>query len=211
MPNRKDDTITKEDFCRFCRILYESRLVTGVGGNLSVRVEEGIWVTPSGYSLRDITPDRVVMLDRKGRVIGDGIPTKDRGLHLGVMEARPDVNVVCHVHGAEIISLTSLLEPGPDVLPPLTPGFVYYAYPLAMIPFYVPGSKALADAAAEYLIDPSRKALLLQSHGLVTIGEGYETALNIAEEIDEAVRIHILTKGKAKVIREEDVRRIKAL
>jgi len=67
------------------------------------------------------------------------------------------------------------------------------------------------DFAADYLADPSRKALLLQNHGLVTVGESYETALNIAEEIDEAVRIHILTKGKAKVIAEEDVNRIKAL
>ncbi|NIR17684.1 MAG: class II aldolase/adducin family protein, partial [Desulfobacterales bacterium] len=51
--------------------------------------------------------------------------------------------------------------------------------------------------------------LLLQNHGLVTTGENLEEAVNIAEEIDEAARIYLMTDGKAKAISVEDVRKIK--
>jgi len=133
--------VSKEDFCFFCRTLYDRHLVTGVGGNLSIRVGEEIFITPSGYSLGDMVPDIVITMNGEGRVLEGGNPTKDVEVHLGVFSERPDVNVVCHAHGACIIAVTTLLDPGPDSLPPITPGFVYFAYPLAMIPFMVPGSK----------------------------------------------------------------------
>lgn len=168
-------------------------------------------MTPTGFSLRDITPDVVVTVSRKGRVIGEGAPSKDVALHLGVIGARADIHVVCHVHGPYLIALSTMVTPGPDVLPPLTPGFVYFAYPLRMLPFLVPGSGDLAESAAGHFSDPSKRALLLQNHGLVTVGADFQKALNIAEEIDEAARIFVLTGGKASVISEKDVARIKAL
>jgi ribulose-5-phosphate 4-epimerase/fuculose-1-phosphate aldolase len=43
----------------------------------------------------------------------------------------------------------------------------------------------------------------------VTTGESLEEAINMAEEIDEAARIYLMTNGKAKGISVEDVRKIK--
>jgi len=42
-----------EEFCGYCRRLYDRHLVSGVGGNLSIRSGEVIYLTPSGYSLGD--------------------------------------------------------------------------------------------------------------------------------------------------------------
>ena len=203
--------VSKEDFCFFCRTLYDRHLVTGVGGNLSIRVGEEIFITPSGYSLGDMVPDIVITMNGEGRVLEEGNPTKDVEVHLGIFSERPDVNVVCHAHGAFIIAVTTLLDPGSDSLPPITPGFVYFAYPLAMIPFMVPGSKEFAKAATNQFSESRCSALLLQNHGLITVGENFQEALNIAEEIDEAARIYLLTDGRASIISEKDLRGIKAL
>jgi len=208
---RLNSPVSKEDFCFFCRVLYDRHLVTGVGGNLSIRVGEQIFITPSGYSLRDMVPDVVITMDKEGRVLEGGIPTKDVEVHLGILSKRPDVNVVCHVHGAFIIAATTLLDPGPDSLPPITPGFVYFVYPLALIPFMVPGSKELARATTEQFSESGCSALLLQNHGLVTVGENFQEALNIAEEIDEVARIYLLTDGRARIIKDKNVRDIKEL
>ena len=207
----ENHAISKEDFCGFCRLLYESNLVSGVGGNLSVRADDRILLTPSGYSLRDVTPEAIVTIDEGGRALNESVPTKDKDMHLGILRARPDINVVCHVHGADIIAVSCLAQPGPDTIPPVTPGFVYYAYPLAMIPFMVPGSKDLTRTVTEHFIDSSSSALLMQNHGLVTLGKDFNEALNIAEEIDEAARIIILANGKPKFISKENVAKIKAL
>ena len=151
----------------------------------------------------------VVTLDQKGKVLEGGVPTKDVGVHMGILGIRPQINVVCHVHGAFIIAASALMDPGPDALPPITPGFAYFAHPLRMVPFSVPGTKDLANATADEFSHPACRALLLQNHGLVTVGENFEEAVNIAEEIDEAARIYLMTDGKAKAISVENVRKIK--
>lgn len=203
------DQISKEDFCLFCRLLYDRHLVTGVGGNVSARIGDKFFITPSGHSLRGLNPNLVVTLDKKGRVLEGAVPTKDVEVHMGILDIRPDINVVCHVHGAFIIAASALMEPGPDVLPPITPGFAYFAHPLTMVPFRVPGTEEFAKAATEQFSHPTCRALLLQNHGLVAVGENFEEAVNIAEEIDEAARIYLMTDGKAKAISLEDVRKIK--
>ncbi|MBN1102191.1 MAG: class II aldolase/adducin family protein [Deltaproteobacteria bacterium] len=203
--------MTNKDFSRFCRLLYDRHLVTGVGGNLSVRVGKRFLVTPSGYSLRDVTPENVVVVDEGGRTLRGGTPTKDLGMHLLIMACRRDVNAVCHAHGSYLIALSTLLKPGPDVLPPLTPGSVYLAHPLPMLPYMTPGSRALFEAGAKCFRDQACSAVLLQNHGLVTVGKSLQDALNVAEEIDEAARIYLLTRGKAHRIPADGVAAIKRL
>jgi ribulose-5-phosphate 4-epimerase/fuculose-1-phosphate aldolase len=202
---RANVSITKKNFCRFCHLLYERHLVSGVGGNMSARTGDSIFLTPSGYSLRDMEPDVVVKVNNSGEVLEGGTPTKDADMHIGILRAKPSVNVVCHVHGAYIVAATTILEPGPDTLPPLTPGFIHYAYPIPMIPFLVPGTEILAENVIRELSNEKCRALFLQNHGLVTTGKDFQEALNVAEEIDEAARIFILTGGKAKAIPSKDL------
>ncbi len=104
-----------------------------------------------------------------------------------------------------------MFEPGPSTLPAITPGFAYYAYPLPMIPFMVPGSPDLAKSVSETLSDKGFYAVLLKNHGLITVGKDFNEALNIAEEVDEAARVYLLTGGKAPPISSENIGHIKSL
>jgi len=55
------------------------------------------------------------------------------------------------------------------------------------------------------------KALLLQNHGLITLGKSYSAVIDIAEEVEEAARIYLLTQGKGRSLTKEQVQRIKKL
>ena len=132
-------------------------------------------------------------------------------MHLMILRARPDINVVFHLHGPHIIAASTMFEPGPSTLPAITPGFAYYAYPLPMIPFMVPGSPDLAKSVSETLSDKGFYAVLLKNHGLITVGKDFNEALNIAEEVDEAARVYLLTGGKAPPISSENIGHIKSL
>jgi len=210
---RKDHfSPTREEFCQFCHLLYDRHLSAGVGGNVSARAGKSIWLTPSGYSMREIQPHNITVVDLQGRLIQGETPTKEANMHLGVLRARPDINVIFHLHGPYIISATTLLEPGPDTLPPLTPGFIYYAFPLTMLPFRIPGSPTLAEDVTRALSAGDRaSAVFLQNHGLVTAGKDFPEALNIAEEIDEAARVYVLTGGTAPPLSVEDIDKIRSL
>jgi ribulose-5-phosphate 4-epimerase/fuculose-1-phosphate aldolase len=142
----------------------------------------------------------VLFIDAEGRVAGDGRPSKELAMHRGVLAARPDVNVVCHVHGSFITAVTTLYDAGDDTLPPLCPGHVYYAWPLPMLPYHIPGAATLAEAVAKAYEDTNLLALLLKNHGLITVGTTLADAVNVAEEVDEAAMIWIHTQGRAKLL-----------
>ncbi len=175
---------------------------------MAARMGRRIITTPSGYSLRDVVPETVVTVDEQGRIVEGPRPTKDLDMHLKVLNARPDINVVCHTHGTDTVAASTMLKPGPNTLPPLTPGFVYYAHPLPMLPFLVPGSEPLAEAVVKGICKGKGRALLLQNHGLVTLGRDLRQAVNIAEEIEEAARIFVITGGKAAAIPHDKLERI---
>jgi ribulose-5-phosphate 4-epimerase/fuculose-1-phosphate aldolase len=193
----KDITALKKNFCAWCRLLYERHLVSGSGGNLAARAGNSVMLTPTGCSLRDLKPSLVVTVDLSGNSRQGGIPTREAPMHLKILQERRDINVVCHVHGAYIIAAGTMLTPGPESIPPVTPGFAYTAYPLPLIPYLPPGSEALSRAVADVLSSSQCKAVLLKSHGLVTAGSDYPEAINLAEEIEEAAHIYVLTSGKA--------------
>lgn len=198
-------------FISYCKLLYQRGFVRGVGGNLSLRIEDNIIITPTGVSLRDVTEENIVIMREDGRIIRGESPTKDVGLHMRIMKKRKDINCVCHVHGDYIISASVLLNPGESSLPPITPGFVYFAYPLPMLPFMVPGSDKLVDAVSNYFSNKRIHALLLQNHGLISIGRTFYEAMNIIEEIDEAARVYLITGGRGNVINNKQIKEIKML
>jgi len=80
-----------------------------------------------------------------------------------------------------------------------------------MIPFMVPGSPDLAKSVSEAFSGKDSYAVLLLNHGLITVGEDFNKALNIAEEVDEAARVYLLTGGRALPISSENIGHIKAL
>lgn len=203
-----DDHEALAKFCEFCRRLYDRHLVSGVGGNVSLREGGRIYLTPSGYSLGEVRPETVILF-QDGRYVPEDLkPTQDANMHRAILSARGDIHAVCHVHGAYIVAASTLFLPGPDSLPPLTPGFVYFAYPLPMLPFMIPGSDTLASAVGKSLSGNSSRAVLLQNHGLVTIGKDFQEALHIAEEIDEAARVYVLTHGNARSIAPDHLSKI---
>ncbi|MEJ2586379.1 MAG: class II aldolase/adducin family protein [Deltaproteobacteria bacterium] len=201
----------KDALCTFCRLVYDRRLASGTGGNISVRHKDGFLCTPSARSLRTVRPETVSVLNPRGQPVKGEAPTRELGMHLAVLAKRPDMEVVFHLHGAHIIAASTLLMPGPDSLPPLTPEFVFHAHPLPMLPFMVPGSRELREAASHSFSDTQTKALLLQNHGIITVGRDFEEALNVTEAVDEAARIYVLTQGNASLIPKECIAEIKAI
>lgn len=202
------EPITKKSFSRFCTFLYERDLVTGVGGNVSARFGERFLITPSGLSLREIKPGFLLSVKPGGYGQRDLKPSKEFTMHLGIYRHRPDINVVCHIHDPYLISVSTLVRPGPNSIPSFVPGFVFFAYPLPMIPFFVPGTAELAEAVRQQFSNCKIRALLLQNHGLITVGRSLTEALDIAEETHENALVYLMTSGKGTPIPKDLIKKI---
>ena len=79
-------------FLDTCHLIHAKGLVSGSGGNISLRCDDGILITPSGRSLESLKEEDLVLLQMDGSYTcpNGGIPSKEWRMHLACYRARPD-------------------------------------------------------------------------------------------------------------------------
>jgi len=177
------------------RSLFSRGLTHGSTGNLSVRTEEGILVTPTGGSLGTLEADDLSTIDLTGRHVSGPKPSKEAFFHAAMLRARPQDNAVIHTHSthAAAVSCLSGLDPA-SALPPITAYFVMRIGLLPLLPYHAPGDEALESlisATAE-----NHHAFLLSNHGPVVSGTSLSTAMDAIEELEERAKLFLLLNDR---------------
>jgi L-ribulose-5-phosphate 4-epimerase len=197
-----------QEFMAVARRLWDRGLLAGSGGNLSLRVggTSHVMIKPSGVPNVDCRPETLLGVDLTGRVvIGQGRPSTDIGFHLGIYRARPDVEGIVHAHAPWSIALTLL---GYGELPLLTPQAWYNLGRVPVVPYATPGSPEEDAWVIDAFRDEGMVAILLQRHGLVTVGPALSKAENLAELVEETAQVALLVHmggGEEAVRRGSDV------
>ena len=78
--------------------MNESGLNQGTAGNVSIRCEGGMLVTPSGMAYTELAPEDVVWIDQDGRAHGRRKPSSEWRFHLDIYRQREDIKSVVHCH-----------------------------------------------------------------------------------------------------------------
>jgi 3-dehydro-4-phosphotetronate decarboxylase len=175
---------------------YERRYAFGSTGNLSVRIGDDVWMTPTGFSLKELTPASLAQIDLSGARLNANAPSKEYPFHIAVYQSREDARAIVHLHSTYSVALSCLatLNPG-EPLPVITPYYLMRVAPLAVLPYFRPGSADLARAVGEAA--QTHDCLLLRNHGLITLGASMNEAVDRAEELEETARLHFLLRGEA--------------
>ncbi|WP_329459159.1 class II aldolase/adducin family protein [Streptomyces sp. NBC_01497] len=180
------------------RALAALGLSPGRSGNLSVRTATGFLTTPTGGSLAACAPERLSVLDARGRHRCGPPPTKEVPLHLAVYALLPHARAVVHLHSRHAVAVACLEPPDPaDTLPPLTPYAQLRLGRVPLLPYAPPGSARLAAAASE--LPPGTRAFLLANHGQVTTGRDLDEAVDAAVELEESAALHLLVGARGPV------------
>ncbi len=183
--------------------LFDRRFTCGSSGNMSVRVADGVLMTPTNSCLGRLKADRIARLDARGdRVEGDA-PSKEWPLHLAVYQARPDAGAVVHLHSPHAVAVSCLNGLNPDnVLPPITPYFVMRIGRLPMAPYFPPGDPGLADEVGR--LAARSRGVLLAHHGTVAAGKDLDDAVANAEELEETARIFLMLRNENSAVLPHD-------
>ncbi|HLW28032.1 MAG TPA: 3-oxo-tetronate 4-phosphate decarboxylase [Kiloniellales bacterium] len=177
------------------RSLFERGYGCGSSGNISVRLEDGILVTPTNSSMGRLDPARISKLDWEGGLVSGDKPSKEAFLHLAMYQERPEEKAVVHLHSTHSVAVSCLAEIDPeDVLPPITAYYVMRVGKLPLLPYYRPGDMALAEAVRAAA--RQHRAMLLANHGPVVAGKDLEAAVYAAEELEETARLFLLLRGE---------------
>lgn len=174
--------------------LHRRGLTHGSTGNISLRVDDAVLITPTGSSLGTVTGDDLSLIALDGRHLSGGKPSKEAFLHLAMLRARPGADAVVHTHSTHAAAVSCLSDVDPrSALPPLTAYFAMRVGQLPLLPYHAPGDDSLGDLAeATARRHPS---LLLSNHGPVVTGAGLAAAVDAAEELEETAKLFFLLRG----------------
>jgi L-fuculose-phosphate aldolase len=180
----------------------------GTSGNVSARVRDGFFVTPSGTPYEEIAPADIVEMKFDGShtcLNPEKRPSSEWRFHLDILKARPDLNAVVHTHGVAATTLACL---GREI-----PAFHYMVAvaggnSIRCAPYATFGTQELSDHAVAAL--EGRKACLLQNHGLIACGDSLKRALALAVEVETLAQMYwrVLQAGKPILLPDEEMQRV---
>ena len=185
---------TRDLIVQMAKSLFDRGLTFGSSGNISVRMEDGWLMTPTGCSMGNIEPEKISKLDINGNLISGDPPTKESFLHLAMYEKRPQDSAVVHLHSTHSVAVSCLDEINPkNVLPPITAYYVMRIGTLPLIPYFPPGDIKLAKVVREMASE--HHAVLLANHGPVVSGKCLQDAVYATEELEETAKLFLLLQG----------------
>ena len=207
--DRLDDQALRQQLVTVARRMNGTGLNQGTSGNLSVRIEEGILVTPSSLPYEQMEVGDLVALDLSGQPLKEKQrrPSSEWRLHADVLSCRPEAMAVLHCHP---IHATALACHDRGI-----PSFHYMVAvaggdEIRCAPYATFGTKELSDNVVNALAQ--RNACLLARHGMVTLGKDLESALRVAVEVETLARMYLqaLQLGEPPLLSKQQMQAVHA-
>lgn len=195
----------KKQIIDTCLWLQDKNLVRGTWGNVSMRVNDTIVMTPTKIPYHILTPEDMVTIDYEGNIIeGFRIPTSERELHRLLYLARPDVNCVIHFHPVFASAMCATGEGIPPIFEEMTQ---LLGGEIPTTPEYIRSGEHVALAQAAVKCIRQKNAVLLRNHAPVCVGRDLEETKISCLVVEKAATCYIALKNKfdVKVIPNEAV------
>jgi L-ribulose-5-phosphate 4-epimerase len=182
----------RAEVCALHAELPGNGLVVWTSGNLSARVpdEDLMVIKASGVSYDELTPEAIVVCDLYGQLVeGELAPSSDAATHGCIYRYMDAVGGVAHTHSAYATAWAARGEAIPCVLTAMADEF---GGEIPIGPFARIGDEELGRAVVESLAGHRSPAVLMQSHGVFTVGAGPRDALKAAVMCEDAARtVHL--------------------
>lgn len=137
-------------------------------GNISVRVEGGLVVTPSRVNYEELQPEDLPLVSWEGvKLKGERVPTSETELHRQIMLGRPDIGAIIHSHSP----WASVCACAHRAIPVLSDDMAeVIGGPVNCAPYVPAGRHKELAAAAREAIGPDATAVLMGNHGVLVGG-----------------------------------------
>jgi L-ribulose-5-phosphate 4-epimerase len=204
---------TRERVAALHAELPRNGLVVWTGGNVSERVPGAdlFVIKPSGVLYDDITPANQIVCTLDGQP-ADGWgnqhgPSSDTAAHAYVYRNMPDVGGVVHTHSTYATAWAARAEAIPCVITAMADEF---GGPIPVGPFAIIGDDSIGRGIVETLAGHRSRAVLMQNHGVFTIGRDGKDAVKAAIMTEDVARtVHISRQlGDPVPIAQENIDRL---
>lgn len=193
--------------------LPRHNLVVWTMGNVSARDPGSglIVIKPSGVRYEQLSPDNMVVVDQAGVTVEGSLkPSSDTASHCYIYRQRPDINGIVHTHSRYATAFAALGVPIPCFLTGMADEFG------GEIPcggFQLIGGEEIGREVVRCLSGSHSPAVILQNHGVFTVGNTAEAAVKAAVMAEEAaattwLALQLEHLGKPIPIEQQDLDRL---
>jgi L-fuculose-phosphate aldolase len=186
--------------------IYRRKMTTTSGGNLSIMDDNGdMWITPAGIDKGSLTPSDIMCVKVDGTIVGPHRPSSEYPFHKALYKKRPHLRSVIHAHPPGLVTF-SIVHQVPDTT--IIPQAKYVCGPIGFAPYALPGSELLGEKiAAEFEKNPEYKAVIMENHGVVLMGEDIADAYQRLETLELCARtiLNARTLGEPVYLTEEQI------
>ncbi|MHB8331327.1 MAG: class II aldolase/adducin family protein [Candidatus Dormibacteria bacterium] len=189
----------KEQVATACRIVARFGHVDLTLGHVSVKGPDGdtIYIKGKGKALGEVTPEDVIEVrldDQDGHTaLGAHLET---AMHLEAYRARPDIGAAIHTHpvyGIALGATTARLEFVSHDAVLFRDGLGRYGGNGSLVTTPEEGH-LVAEALG------SRRAVLLQNHGVLAVGEDVRWAVLAALTLERAIQLQMIAKNLGDLV-----------
>jgi len=181
----------REEVASFMRRLYERNLTTSKGGNISIRGDENYFcITPSSLDKSTLNESLIAVVDMDGNKLTSDLNLSIETLmHRLILKNNREINCVVHSHSpyATAFGLTNI-----PININLTGESYLILKNLKRIGYYKMGTEELAQAVAESV--KTNDVLLLQNHGVLSVGKTLLDAFEKIEVLEYCAKMSFITE-----------------
>jgi L-fuculose-phosphate aldolase len=178
-----DDREKRQSIIDACLRMNALGINQGTSGNISLRHDGGLLITPTSVPYEAMQPEQIVYMSLDGSFDPAQRPSSEWRFHLDILRARPEVNAVVHTHPpySTILAIMGLEIPPVHYMVACAGGDTIRCAPYATF-----GTQELSEHAVRALED--RLACLLEHHGMIAIGPSLAKAMWLAVEVETLAR-----------------------
>jgi L-fuculose-phosphate aldolase len=176
--------------------IYQYRMTTTSGGNLSIRDEDGsIWITPARVDKGALRVDDIVRVFPDGRIEGRHKPSSEFPFHLRIYQQRPDLKAIVHAHPVALVAF-SICGQSPDTR--LFSKARAVCGEVGFAPYALPGSDLLGERIAE-VFAAGHDCVMLENHGVVVAGVDFPDAFRRFETLEFVAKTVVKARALGEV------------
>jgi L-fuculose-phosphate aldolase len=192
----RDITHPAERLVQAMARIYQYRMTTTSGGNLSIRDSDGsIWITPARVDKGNLRVEDIVRVLPDGSTEGRHRPSSEFPFHKKIYEARPDLGAIVHAHPVALVAF-SICGQAPDTR--LFTKAHTVCGDVGFAPYALPGSDLLGERIAT-VFAAGHDCVMLENHGVVVAGLDFPDAFRRFETLEFVAKTVIKARALGPV------------
>jgi L-fuculose-phosphate aldolase len=180
----------RKEVARFMRRLYSHGLTTTSGGNISIQISKDIIaITPSATDKGGMRWNEVGIITMKGENLTHDLkPSIEADMHISIYRKK-DVRAVVHAHPTFSTAFTAMKS---RINTRLTAEACAILSEPVFVPYALMGTRKLAAIVAKSI--EKSDILLLENHGILTVGDTLLQAFDKIEVLENAARMTVIVE-----------------